>query len=1177
MISQTSPQEASASPHHAPPGLAAIPFEDLKEAHYAGMRRLFAAASLKDAPFDSLQDFFRDAFLPGLGRVFFVYEGEKTAGFAICFDSPAFKQIEKLSPDLRNFLKYGHWFLKEMAHIGKYCFINLILIDKPYRGCGMGSQLLQGMSAFYQQKSRKAILIGTILPHAYFDTLHLLKKNGYLFIDHYQNGQDGPLLSRAVKILNKQRFNQTIGRDILPHAFRTIIPIQLSASAQSINELIKEMDAEILWAAFFQNDRILPKEFDLHRIYMGFYGPLLESKKRENFEFSLQVLKMLLHYFEAMDDGTDSKVASLTRSMMSRGYELFLINDETEKHDFPSFSTPVVFNIHDMRLEKLLATPEMKLGEPLLRKEISQWRKLLNKKALSGRGKWKAEEEVQWRKWMEKLRLSPQKEVRLIRLTRQYASHPEALSEEDQQALNRIEGYRKIGPQEAAKWETWIANHVKLAKNAALVYGPAYTWCHAVVPISFSRGVKRIIFSFIVKAGSSRTKINYLANVISDALSKNMFNIMLKLDDIVIKKYLVRNAISRVMTRNMAHNIASHILSRVSSKYVIEELVKGFNPYLDTLDLAKFNDYLRTRMDFLADISTTEPVIAIRKKINHDILQKFNQEEIILSFIGGIDKKCGEVLFRNEANALEDIQIQVPNGELGNHALYIIMENIIRNSCKHSNLAHTTGGQPLTLSVVCKEEMGDGRYYKVLIHDNVERQVEAGESREEDIVEKINTQFIDIGIIDENNQLRPNGWGILEMKIAASYLRKLTLEAIDGKFSPPLLKAVKVPHPSDAGRYYLGYELYLKKPREVLVIDHEAGILQPGEHYKRISHGVKVVSKKWLQDDPYNIFSHEFVLNLGKLPRKAIETQKRFPLRWLSISDEEKIQSICQLLHDDPEALILNCWSRWYYTYKRNKRMYHPLKLYLRLRDQDFESLARQQLARSLVFDLHGHLVHAPPGSPGPAASIHPADCCYYEAFKTQSPTGLLMAHYSKEPREAQVRLHWELKEAAITRVLVLDERIQKKASEMPSYLEPLAADYLEELKWANVVIPRPDEIDLYANDYGPEKCQRIYNWIAQQLRQEKVDFIIVHLGIIEKMEGSTAREVNAFIEHRIRAHGPRVEVILTSGRGKPHEISEEVLFLHFSNVAKFILQEKSKYHLCKVLFSARTRIRVHV
>ncbi len=153
-------------------------------------------------------------------------------------------------------------------------------------------------------------------------------------------------------------------------------------------------------------------------------------------------------------------------------------------------------------------------------------------------------------------------------------------------------------------------------------------------------------------------------------------------------------AISQVMVRNLSHNLGSHVLANLTSPGVLldfakeniarqdtnkifqhndsEKIIVNKNAQSFNVAIASLNKYMKTRMDLLADITTTTPVVE-NTKIVAEATRYFNDNSVLLKkYIGGNNKK----VLLHHPNAR--VKAAFPNDNLGFQALYIITENVIR-------------------------------------------------------------------------------------------------------------------------------------------------------------------------------------------------------------------------------------------------------------------------------------------------------------------------------------------------------------------------------------------------------------------------------------------------------------------------------------------------------------------
>lgn len=152
-----------------------------------------------------------------------------------------------------------------------------------------------------------------------------------------------------------------------------------------------------------------------------------------------------------------------------------------------------------------------------------------------------------------------------------------------------------------------------------------------------------------------------------------------------MRRSALRNAVVSIMGRNMSHNIGSHVLAR----YAAKRNVAGE-------DAAQFMRYLQERMDFIADISTSEIFFKLPTFFRRDMLAgligadelNIKPQKVILEHISGLDNVPVTIVMNKEGEG--DQIYDSPSGRLGMQAFYVLLENIARNTAKHSNLGVRT-------------------------------------------------------------------------------------------------------------------------------------------------------------------------------------------------------------------------------------------------------------------------------------------------------------------------------------------------------------------------------------------------------------------------------------------------------------------------------------------------------
>ena len=264
------------------------------------------------------------------------------------------------------------------------------------------------------------------------------------------------------------------------------------------------------------------------------------------------------------------------------------------------------------------------------------------------------------------------------------------------------------------------------------------------------------------------------------------------------RRSALRSAVSAIMGRNMSHNIGSHVIARQMNR--MKDDLKELNR--DSVDHRQaFFGYLQRRMDFLAELATTEQshweqpllidrvvsVLDYKEQKKLIIVNKENNrnpsevapEPILLYLIAGKDGLTSTVTLQEGCGKI----FSCPSGEVGTHALYIILENIIRNSARHnlgekhnsssSSTANNDEQVKLTVSII-----DTNQYLKMTITDE---RTDISDSTKTDLVSTLNKIFSlsDSGFLDDYNSPETRYWGLREMQICAHYLRGIALTELE--------------------------------------------------------------------------------------------------------------------------------------------------------------------------------------------------------------------------------------------------------------------------------------------------------------------------------------------------------------------------------------------------------------
>ena len=684
-------------------------------------------------------------------------------------------------------------------------------------------------------------------------------------------------------------------------------------------------------------------------------------------------------------------------------------------------------------------------------------------------------------------------------------------------------------------------------------------------------------------------------------------------------------AISQVMVRNLSHNIGSHVLSRFKNTEDIKLLINindsknltkkinrtsltplisdsqyvgNLNLNLDFNELDKisyFNEYLKNRMDFLADIATSDPSIENPMYFIKEVMDGLDKNRILLDRISGVSdnirygfevrKKDGvrRWIKPYEQKFVNDFMVSVPNDILGCQALYIIIENIIRNIVKHSKLKKNEN--KFTIHIDIEDYKFNDDYYQVGIYDNLYRAKKEMES----LIEIRNHAF-DAPIVNRSTgRLRNENLGTIEMEVCAAYLRKLPFNEIEDESyllfnqnnkklslrisAPKLIYAHSYKHyiKKNSPKYSLGYRLCLRKPLTLLVIDDDNELKLGTLDKDRLRQfGIWILKLK--DDEKYNYnnktnYGHEFLIWLGNEEKLKLflihNNQNNLPKRILKKADF--INNNFYLDYKEPQNTIKNVWllygKKQIYNNRINKVIFRMGK-----KTSDFRGNITYK-KNIFEFNIGNHADNW--------NEVKNKNDLYYD-FLCHEHKYLSIGLLYDELLQAKYV------ECLLTKVMIIDERIQYDiVIQQKEY--PTGMRYKEFFDMQGIKIPSLFEANLNLTNFGSlniggtfqnEKTEanKISEFIKKNIKE--YDFCVIHLGILEKMlpvdSPKTSSDINKII-NKIFKRDERKKIIITSGRGKPQNLPIDLCFVSLAILQNIVETLFDKFLLVKILYNSRS------
>lgn len=673
-----------------------------------------------------------------------------------------------------------------------------------------------------------------------------------------------------------------------------------------------------------------------------------------------------------------------------------------------------------------------------------------------------------------------------------------------------------------------------------------------------------------------------------------------------ILRHATRAAVAAIMGRNMSHNIGSHVLSywsRRLQKY--SEMLITVNSSLNNVvrlqdanncieqvkDISMrdriFFEYLRSRMDFIAEISTTDPAWASTMLFCQDIILPFVSQTVLLNYLvmsenihfepccklGCLESESAshhritiKVYYRSEilfevqylsdkpelyyksntknqwtplpvGNLIEmrgDIPVLVPHGLTGIQAFYSILENFIRNSAKHGNNKLEKGSQFSIIFDIDDTEFDD--LIKVSISDNLG-------NCDKSVIKILNDGLTE-SLVNKNGVIKPGNWGLKEKKISSCFLRmggsgdidktidyppKWSKEAKAKQFIMPSCTSCK--RSTHCSTPVVSYDFYLMKPKEALIIGGSSN-----RDCEKL--GIFSINKKRFTA-PYikRGVPHRFLIIYERVEKSLLDKNKDYlPIRQLKRFD------------GDCSVGILPCYKAWlkkkYLTtdiakanivYRVNDMVNNTINNVVVSYNKVIDLPTTGTCNNLIVFDDHGEKWEK-------LMKESTNGLQYYQGVSAANPTKRLLLNFNRLDSAKRELAVVELAEAALTKVLIVDERIWEANS---------GFERIEKLCWMNIgllpIINKKASVDD----------------ISKFLKAGKPDFFIIHQGLLDKMEEHQRKEIDKM------AAANETTYVIASGRGQPNDLRSGARFLEISALEHFI-NEDDKYGLVQTLYSLR-------
>jgi len=716
--------------------------------------------------------------------------------------------------------------------------------------------------------------------------------------------------------------------------------------------------------------------------------------------------------------------------------------------------------------------------------------------------------------------------------------------------------------------------------------------------------------------------VNYLIQNLNEVL-KCLYRTGLNNTEINnIKNQIINSELD--LKKNNPINIS---LEKLKNKGIINKKLLGIHKFFQ--DLKYFLSYLKNRMEFIANYSTLDVAWTDDYKLS-DIIKFWNDNKILKDYIAKSEKLSEKKIAVLPDDTLNNKIVSIPDGEIGLHSVYMIIENFIRNSAKHG-LKKDNGTDELKLEFSindCSIEDYNSELYKIELWDNLENFEDAFKNiiskkelikfleiekeknyKEIDFLNKNNSkesffaEFNDLSnyndveikkdFIDEQGRLLKSNWGIKEIFIGAAYLRMLDTSKIIDDNDPPILS---IGYKKDNEKKHLKYTFYMLKPKNLLIvykkdtISKDFGKLLKNDNNEKLKEkGIDFYEIVELKDKIENgeKLRHKFMLlysdilnkelkgNYTNSEQEEVSYLSRLPYR--IIENEEK-DSIIKILNSIEKKKYYEVLSILFYSIFIKKEKYKKTRFIISLKKE-------HKIDQKIIKNLENVFI---------VEKQKNNNECYFEFNKNNNYENIIKFQEHAEWKNINDNNKFYFN---LTGNNSLKHKFFSYLADI-NYYKIFLYNIYEAFLYSILIIDerifekykddrgnknrfRNQNIDIFDYDEEGREIISINNISKEESKKDKdifqdafnnkeYQFIIIHQGIIDKLikieQGDTKERKIDKVIENLKSYGEKI--IVCSGRGKPEYLNPEVRFLSLGNLINWL--DDNKYTLVKGLLSVR-------
>lgn len=616
--------------------------------------------------------------------------------------------------------------------------------------------------------------------------------------------------------------------------------------------------------------------------------------------------------------------------------------------------------------------------------------------------------------------------------------------------------------------------------------------------------------------------------------------------------------------------------------------------------ISYFNEYLKNRMDFIADIATSK-ISSLENPMwfYQEVLKGINKNVILLNRISGISanvKFMFEVYLNGKKVSIEeqnDFYVSMPNDVLGCHAFYIIIENIIRNICKHAQKDKLYFKLCIAIADIENPNEAFQNYYKVEIYpkfyekfddtkngnEKFQKLAESESTDLESLKNKLNG-YLNDSILNENNSLRDKALGTIEMDICSAYLRKRDIVEVDSddnkvdegnnfmnKDGKPnfLYVTVMDVKEGDVTQKTLVQNFHFRKPRQILVIDSENKLNLIADQIKQLhKDGIWVLTNE--KYNPENNYPHEILVYLddNKFEDFLAKNRNGLPIRVLLAFDFKGIN-----INEIPKDNIERKFERFMWEKYIKKR---GIEIDIITNINDNCKFNPSNDIKCVFIDDHWYKFD----------QLKAKDENYYYEMGAKRHRASSVRDKVEDQSATAIIERLKYTENVFTKIVLIDERVQSNIIKREKIADKeydgiklsKSLDLYKYFLSQNLIIPNYDDADLNKSNFGYiDSDGSVSKALKEFISKKDADFYIIHLGVLEKMLLNNEENKNKEnpIEYLLKYLGLDINnVIITSGRGQPKGLPKNIKFIPLSSIQNAVESLNDKFLLTQILYNAR-------